>query len=198
MAKKHAPKRSKFERERDNKICYKMYLQGIPIPQIPKLLKEKTESSYDLTERQIYYDIEKMTNELKKHSVRDVDEEREKLLFENAVLKEEYWEGWRDSKSRKTRTLKKGKLSKLAMAMLESDQQAIKEEMFGDPRFLAGVESCLDRYAKLLGLNKPEKHEILLDPNKLNDFIDFVVKTIKEETDDDTFRRIDKKIKTRK
>ena len=72
-------------------------------------------------------------------------------------MRREYWQAWIRSTEDKEATLTE-KVE--ATTTTRSKAQIRKEGQAGDPRFLAGVQWCIERRCKLIGLDAPEKHDI--------------------------------------
>jgi hypothetical protein len=66
------------------------------------------------------------------------------------LLEETYWAAWQRSIQEKTKT-RTSKTGDTNSASIE------KETLLGDPRFLQGVERCVDMRAKILGTYAPVK-----------------------------------------
>jgi len=86
----------------------------------------------------------------------DVDEHRSTELARINRLELEYWNAWEASKADKESTLAEKTTG------TDTRTKAVKrsEGQVGNPSFLAGVERCIERRCKLLGLDAPTKQEI--------------------------------------
>lgn len=141
-----APKRTKDERERDLAKLAENYLHGMSQWQIAQ--------EFGVSQAQICRDLQTLRKRWLESSLRDFDELKAQELAKIDQLEAEYWAAWQRSvgqKQKKTteRTNAQGGAR---------DKAAIHtEEMTGDPRYLQGVERCIERRCKLLGLDAPAK-----------------------------------------
>lgn len=144
------PVRTKFQRERDLEIITALYLECYSQYEIPKILKERTGASYLLSRNQITYDIKTIRAGFKKKINHDLEEERNTKLAEVRNLKKIYLDSWMNSRKS-------------------------SEDKTGDPKYLAGVQWCIDKECDLLGveardLTDPEtqKFRLIVEsiPNK--------------------------------
>lgn len=164
-----APKRSDFERENDYRRITDMYLQGKTQADIASIL--------GLARQQIGYDLAVIQRRWREDTAINMDEAKQKELARVDVLERTYWDAWQRTLDEKTKTRteqssvtgevdKKGKQKGSAKAVIE------KETMLGNPAYLAGVMSCIERRCKMLGLDAPVKNETTLknvDLTKLTD-----------------------------
>lgn len=149
-----APKRTEFERERDLEKITGLYLKGKTQVEIAGLL--------GIAQSQVSYDIATIKRRWRESSVINMDEAKQKELAEVALLQKEYYDAWQRTLDERTKTRteqssvtgepdKKGKQKGSAKAVIE------KETMLGNPAYLAGVMSCIERRCKMLGLDAPTK-----------------------------------------
>ena len=87
-----------------------------------------------LSRQQIGYDLGAVRQEWLRSSLVDFNAKKAEELAKVDQLEREYWSAWEASK--------KGR-------------QANTAEQAGDPRYLAGVERCIEQRCKLLGLHAP-------------------------------------------
>jgi hypothetical protein len=98
----------------------------------------------------------------------DFNEAKARELAKIDKLEREYYAGWRRSceDEETTRQATKGKVVKRKdeEGELVSERPAevtrTRKGQAGDPRFLAGVERCIERRCKILGIDAPTRHEI--------------------------------------
>jgi hypothetical protein len=90
----------------------------------------------------------------KEAAVRDLDAAKSQELERLDLLEQEYWAAWERSKQPHEMTTTEqttdGDGERVKAALRKDDQH-------GDPRYLAGVERCIEQRCKLLGLNAPQK-----------------------------------------
>lgn len=149
-----APKRSHFQIQRDRQDIADWYCQGLTQAAIAERINTDPEREYTLTQQMISYDLKAIQKAWLESSLRDFDEMRAEQLGKIDRLEREYWRGWERSCEDAETVRKEGPASGVEKITKTEKGQA------GDPRFLAGVERCIERRCKLLGLDAPEKREL--------------------------------------
>ena len=150
-----APKRSEFQREHDYRIIADLYLKGKTQAEIA--------DTVGLAQQQISYDLGIIRRRWREDTAINLDEAKQQELSRIDTLERTYWDAWERSLEErvKTRTEQsangggdddKGQ-KKTAKASVE------KETLLGNPAYLSGVMSCIERRCKLLGLDAPSKNE---------------------------------------
>ena len=141
-----APKRSKFERERDLVNIEKSYLAGKTQADIADTI--------GLTQQQVSYDIRVIQTRWRLTTTIDLDAHKCKELARIDNLERVYWESWEASLAPRTvqQTASKGQGD--AFGYLRTESTA------GDPRFLDGVQWCIEMRCKILGLEAPRKTDV--------------------------------------
>ena len=105
-----------------------------------------------LSRQQVGYDLAAVRREWLRCAVADFDARRAEELARVDRLGREYWDAWEASKrERQTSTTEQ---------TTDADGERLragirKAEQTGDPRYLYGVERCIEQRAKLLGLHAP-------------------------------------------
>lgn len=164
-----SPKRSKFQIERDRQQIADWYCQGLTQAVIAERINADEEREYTLTQQMISYDLKQVQKAWLKSALRDFDEARAQELAKIDRLEREYWRGWERSceNAETVVTKSKGVVKQYkdeARGKLMTERPAevnqTSKGQAGDPRFLAGVERCIERRCKLLGLDAPEKREV--------------------------------------
>lgn len=150
-----SPKRTPFQREQDLERISTLYLKGTTQADIAKEL--------DVTQQQISYDLATIQRRWRESSLVDINEAKQRELERIDVLEREYWQAWESSKGEQQR-------STASKSGDQSRAQIVKYESAGDPRFLAGVQWCVEQRAKILGLHAAIKSELKVDDlRKLSD-----------------------------
>ena len=107
-----------------------------------------------LSRQQIGYDLGAVRQEWLQSSLVDFNAKKAEELARIDKLEREYWSAWEASKQdRQTSTTEQttgAEGERLKAAIRKTDQT-------GDPRYLAGVERCIEQRCKLLGLCAPQK-----------------------------------------
>jgi acyl-CoA-binding protein len=140
-----APKRTEFEREAQLVEIKDAYLRGDTQMGIAARL--------GLSQSQISRDLAKIQRRWRESSLVDINEAKQRELERIDVLEREYWQAWENSKGEQQRSTasKTGELSRA---------QIVKYESAGDPRFLAGVQWCVEQRCKILGLLAAVKSDL--------------------------------------
>jgi len=141
-----APKRTTFEREKDLLGISRQYLQGITQAEIGQGL--------GLSQQQISYDLKALRKRWLNSSVVNIDEAKAKELARVDHLEREYWDAWEKSKNPHKTTASK----KVDGEQIEKTIQG--ETGTGDPRFLAGVQWCIDKRCRIFGLDAPARTDV--------------------------------------
>ena len=140
------PKRTKFQREAHLVEIKDAYLRGDTQMSIAERL--------GLSQAQISIDLATIQRRWRESSLVDVNEAKQRELERIDVLEREYWQAWEASKGEQSRSTasKTGDVSRA---------QVVKYESAGDPRFLAGVQWCVEQRCKILGLLAAVKNELI-------------------------------------
>lgn len=172
-----APKRTKFQIERDRHEIAALYLRGRRQAEIVHHLNE-SERDYTLTQQMISYDLQAIQGRWRKSALMDMDERKTQELAKIDTLELTYWDAWeRSCEDAETATQKqRGKVTKGVgedgqfVAEQPAEISKTRKGQAGDPRFLTGVQWCIERRCKILGIDAPaevkhkgagEKGEIL-------------------------------------
>jgi len=144
--------RNKAELARDRRREADMYLQGRLQVDIAKELGINVST--------VCRDLKTIQREWLKSTLMDFDAAKSKELAEIDLLEREYWQAWTRSceiaQSAKTTKRPIGEDGEIATVNIERTSKA----QVGDPRFLQGVQWCIERRCKIIGIDSPEKHEI--------------------------------------
>jgi hypothetical protein len=84
----------------------------------------------------------------------DFNEAKSQELAKIDRLEREYWHAWARSCENAEQMTQEGTPDSVEKVKKTSKGQA------GDPRFLQGVQWCIERRCKILGVDAPERHEI--------------------------------------
>lgn len=148
-------RRSTAQRENDLAIIAERYLRGYRQQDIADEL--------DLTQPTVSNDLKTLYERWRESSLMDIDEAKARELARIDELERTYWLEWEASKKTKeVKTTKKtqGKPDQQGNPTTEKAEASVrKEERFGDPRYLAGVQWCIQRRCAILGIDAPSKNE---------------------------------------
>lgn len=142
-------KRTKFEREDHLRIISAMYLAG----QLQRDIAEQL----GITQQQVSYDLREIRQQWRETTTINMDEALNQELSRIDGLEVEYWDAWRASKKRSEKARQSvGEKQKILSATVERETQT------GEPRFLLGVQWCIEQRCKLLGLEQAVKQDLTI------------------------------------
>ena len=122
-----------------------MYIQGQTQAEIARVL--------GVSRTLIASDLGVIRTRWREAQIRDFDELRSEQLAKVDGVEAEYWAAWERSKAAATR--------KTSERRDGVDRASVTvEDQTGDPRYLQGVERCIERRCKLLGLDAPVRSEV--------------------------------------
>lgn len=104
---------------------------------------------------QISYDLRILRGRWERASTHKIDRYKAQELAKIDHLEREYWDAWKRSKQAGLKISKKREVNG---RMVTDTQQA--ENPPGNPRFLDGVQWCIERRCKILGIDAPATHEL--------------------------------------
>lgn len=148
-----AAKRTPQEIKRDDVFISEMYLKGYSYRQIATLIEKDKTRNYTLSHVQIGDDVKRMINDWREEQSSNIDNYVAHELQKIAYLEQQYHAAWEKSIKNFTRIK-----TKTANNYLGPSEEETQEEMvqYGDPRFLQGIERCIQKRCDLLGLDKPK------------------------------------------
>jgi len=128
----------------------RLYLQGWTQPEIAE--------EFEVSQPTISRDLAALREEWLQSALVDFNEARSKELAKIDALELEYWEAWHRSIQDAERETKKA----IAVGDKEVKREATKttEGQAGDPRFLSGVQWCINKRCEILGLDAPKQHTV--------------------------------------
>lgn len=154
-----ANKRTADQIRRDRVEIASMYLQGRPQHEIAASLNGRAGIGYSLSRQMISYDLGQIRAVWLKATIENYDARVGRELAKIDHLERTYWAGWERSLEKHTTETSYAKVG-------ESGQPAMDRKVFrtdpglGDPRYLRGIEWCIERRCKLLGLDKPAQLDV--------------------------------------
>jgi hypothetical protein len=138
--------RSPDEIRRDRAEIARLYLQRWTQAEIGQRL--------GLSRQQVGYDLNTVREEWLQSSLVDFNARKAEELARIDRLERVYWDAWEASGKEKETTTSE-QVSKGGGGDERTKAAIRKEERTGDPRYLAGVQWCIDRRSKILGLDAP-------------------------------------------
>jgi hypothetical protein len=148
-----ARKRTPFQREEDLVQITRLYLQGRTQRDIAEVV--------GVSQGQVNHDLKLIQTRWRESSIMDMNEAKQRELERLDILEREYWAAWEQSKNERTRARQEsdGKSKDGKPNVVRATME--REQRDGNPAFLAGVMSCIERRCKLLGLDAPVKQQNL-------------------------------------
>lgn len=153
-----APKRTRFQIEQDRQQIADWYLQGLTQAIIAERINADLARGYTLTQQTISNDIRRIQELWQKSALRDFDEMKAQELAKIDRLEREYWRAWERSCEDAETTRQEGSKDDAGKAGIDKIVKTAKGQS-GDPRFLQGVMTCIDRRCKILGIDAAVKME---------------------------------------
>jgi predicted transcriptional regulator len=147
-----AAKRTPVERNRDLKLTAEMYIRGKTQYEIA--------SELGISQGQVNYDLKAIQAQWRESTTMNLDEAKGRELARLDELERTFWNAWEASKMERTKSRQETDGSKKDGKLTVKKASTEKEQRDGNPAFLAGVLSCIDRRCKLLGLDAPTKSEL--------------------------------------
>ena len=126
-----------------------LYLARLSQPEIASRLR--------ISQKTVSVDLKALRKQWLASALMDFNEAKARELAQIDKLEDEAYQAWERSKQvKKTETSEKivgGKLGDSLRAAV------VKEDQYGDPRFLAIVDKCIERRTKILGLEDADRRE---------------------------------------
>ena len=144
-------RRSKSQIARDRRKIANLYLQG--------RIQADIGEELDINQSTVSRDLQALQEEWKNSSLIDIDEAKAKELAKVDRLEREYWDAWeRSCEDEETKRLE-GTLAAGEEKGKTTKQVVTRKGQAGDPRFLTGIQWCIERRCKILGIDAPAKQE---------------------------------------
>lgn len=142
-------RRSRAQLTRDRRRIADLYLQG--------WIQADIAAELSISPATVSRDLAALRRDWLESALVDFDEAQSRELAKINRLEREYWEAWERSTGERKRTSTKqvdlvdGK---------RKEAQIQTDEMLGDPRFLAGVQWCIEQRMKIFGLEAARKLDL--------------------------------------
>lgn len=142
------PKRNVLQRENDYEQIKAYYVRGWSQVAIAEAV--------GLSQQQVSVDIRTIQSRWARNTDIDFDQAKQKELARLDELEREFWQAWESSKSERTKARQEigSEKDKNGKPVVNKSSME-KEQRDGNPAFLQGVLSCIDRRCKLLGIDAP-------------------------------------------
>lgn len=125
-----------------------MYLKGLKQWEISKELK--------ISPASVSRAVILLQHEWRTERIENINELKVRELERVDVLERSYWEAWVSSKKDKVRKNTRSISGPLGTTEEEGET---KECQYGDPRFLQGIQWCIDKRCEILGIDNASKNE---------------------------------------
>jgi hypothetical protein len=110
-----------------------------------------------ISQQMVSYYLRKLQRQWLKESALDFNKAKSRELARINALEMEYWQAWQRSQADVEVSKKKERPEAEANAIIELEK--ITTGQVGDPRFLQGIERCIEMRSKILGFFAPVKFE---------------------------------------
>lgn len=155
-----AVKRNKYERERDRLEISALFLRGKSHQQITDHINTNFYTANPISRQLISREISLILKDWHSQRIGNIDQQRAAEIGKINHLEETYWDAWErsvlDAQKKTDKTVS-------APDFLRTESSTTTEGQSGNPQFLAGIMSCIERRCKLLGLDAPIKQDITSD-----------------------------------
>lgn len=139
--------RTPGERERDRALVAKGYLTGKSVAKIADVL--------NLPVSVVQSDLDTIREAWKSSAIADYNERTNIELARLDALEQVYWDAWWNSLEENERQKRETRTSQRTQWTIA--QVTKNTRQLGEAQYLQGVERCIDRRIKLLGLDAPTK-----------------------------------------
>lgn len=144
---------------RDRGILFGYFLQGYPYRLIREAFNKtagEKNYGYTLSLGMVHNDVKAAIGVFRLENDEFIDEQMHVELARINKLETTYWKAWENSTTGRTKREYEGGIAQgNKLPRGAKLKKYTSEELFGDPRYLHGVQWCVDRRCKLLGLDKP-------------------------------------------
>jgi hypothetical protein len=139
------PRRNKTQREADLVETARLYCQGVPQSEIA--------AQVGVDQTQISQDLKVIRARWQERFCIEINEHKSAELANIDHLERTYWTAW--EKSCGNKTTKQARMNGETVG-----SKTLREEnRDGNPAFLQGVMTCIEKRCRLMGLDAPEKKE---------------------------------------
>jgi len=129
----------------------RLYCKGWTQPEIAEQL--------DVHQSTISRDLKDLRKDWLASALMDINEAKARELTKIDILELEYWDAWHRSVGENIRETSKAK-GPAQGKPTKMEKTIVKDRLVGDPRFLAGVQWCIDKRCKIMGLDAPQLVEV--------------------------------------
>ena len=145
-----ADRREPFERESQLEQIARRYLMGE--------FQSAIAADLQISQPTVSNDLQEIRSRWLASSVRDFDAAKSIELAKIDLVEAEFWQQWEKSKELKRTRKQEDGLTERGEIIKTT---VVEEQRCGNPAYLNGVMSCIDRRCKLLGLDSELKYQDL-------------------------------------
>src|SRR5690606_26388391 len=170
-------RRDKHQREKDKQTIAEMYLKGYSCRAIAFHLCNSVNDDKYLSFKSVSNEINKLLKEWHDDRIEDIHKQKTIELEKLNKLERTYWMAWEKSiedyekKAKKVKGLIGTDKDGVPLKPSEQELQSTNMISFGNPSYLAGIERCIDRRCKILGIDAPQKHDITSNGKGFLDYL---------------------------
>ena len=146
-----AKRRSNGQLARDRRRISDLYLQG--------WIQADIAEEVGIDQSTVSRDISFLQDEWQKSSLVDIDAKKAEELAKVDRLEREYWRAW-DESCKDAETIRQEGTKPAVGEKVKADK-IIKtaKGQAGDPRFLTGIQWCINKRCEIIGIDAPKKLE---------------------------------------
>jgi hypothetical protein len=147
-------RRSAAQLARDRRKTADLYLQG--------WLQADIAGFLGISQSTVSNDLKALQAEWLRSALLDFDEAKAREIAKIDRLEREYWAAWERSREDAETVRQEGSRKGEGGEGLPPVDKVVKTRkgQAGDPRFLQGVQWCIDKRCKILGVDAPQKIEV--------------------------------------
>ena len=142
-------RRSSSELARDRRKIADLYLKG--------WIQADIAQEIGMSQATVSNDIKALQQDWLNSALVDFNEAKSQELAKIDRLEREYWAAWERSCEDAETVTEKARASRGAEKPDSVEKTKQAKGQAGDPRFLAGIQWCIERRCKILGIDAPSK-----------------------------------------
>ena len=151
--------KTKAEREKQVAEVARLYLARHTMADIGERL--------GIVKSQVHYDLKKCRAQWVKDANSCFNERKAEELARIDRLENEYWDAWRGSLEEFTSTTKQ---AETAQGGTQKQRATVKTEARnGDPRYLSGVQWCIQKRTDIIGFDAPQESGVDIVDTKISE-----------------------------
>jgi hypothetical protein len=155
---KGKPQRTKYQVSQDKAFIAELCLKGYTQQRMADLINERYKmagSNITITVPSVNRDLKQIKEEWQKSANERMEEHKILQLKKLDALELEYWNSWQKSIKKDTRRTISKKIAYRGGEEIKQSESK-EEDYYGDPRFLDGINKCIQQRSALLGLTKED------------------------------------------